>query len=232
MTHEQHYEKIDDYVGGKLDDAERAAFEQAMEGDAALRGAVEAAHTLEAEVEQLPRSLQPPRDLWPEIAERIEKPERTVHFGRFRGRRPRYSLTRYLVAAAALLVLLFGMPVMMNRSLDQPAPPTTAARPDPEIRRVATQYLEARQELLDVLKERRGAMAPETRAVVEDNLAIIASAVEEIETALAQDEDNRELERMLHAAYQSEVHLLRRAVELTEPADDGAETPEGEHDEA
>lgn len=207
-----------DYVDGRLGTAERAALESRIADDAALRAELDAIRRLRAEIDALPRRLEPDRDLWPEIASRLEGNHRTaIDFSRFRSRE-RMRVSRYLVAAAALFLFALGTPYLMQSP--PPVSPTTATGPvaaptDPEFERVAAQYLAARDELLALLKERKDEIAPETYTVVEDNLAVIASAVTEIETALAAQPQSEKLERLLYAAYRSEVNLLQQAVQLT-----------------
>lgn len=235
MNEEQAREAIDDYIEGALSGADRQAFEAAMADHPSLRDDVEEARRLEEEIAALPRERAPERDLWPGIEDRIQHSGRLIDFGRAHHRHTKFPLTRYLIAAAAVALMVIGAPIMLNRSLDTPpapAPPPISA--DPELHRAAAQYLDARQQLLDVLNERRDEIAPETLQVVDENLAVIASAVDDIETALAADQSNQQLEQMLHAAYRSEVRLLQQAVELTEPTDmpDNADEPGGNDSDA
>src|SRR5262249_4751400 len=113
-------------------------------------------------------------------------------------------------------------------SSNPPAQGTAAAGPleDAEFKRVAAQYIDARDQLVALLEQRRNQIAPETLAVVEENLKGISSAVGQIQLALSKEPQSHQLERMLYTAYRSEVDLLRQAVQLTDdpaasnPADD------------
>lgn len=58
-------------------------------------------------------------------------------------------------------------------------------------------------------------MTPETRAVVEKNLAVIDAALVEIRSALAKDPNNRELLRMLGATRKRKIETLQLVVKLT-----------------
>ena len=58
-------------------------------------------------------------------------------------------------------------------------------------------------------------MTPETRAVVEKNLAVIDAALVEIRAALAKDPNNRELLRMLGATRKRKIETLQLVVKLT-----------------
>ena len=63
----------------------------------------------------------------------------------------------------------------------------------------------------DALRQDAGALAPETRLVVERNLAIIDQAIGEAEAALQSDPGNGALEQMVLARYEQRLALLRHA---------------------
>ncbi len=236
MMDEKTLEQLDEYLDGALDDAGRAAFEARLANDAALRDELNALRQLRAQVTALPRAVEPDRDLWPEIASRLDAPRRgTVDFGRYRRRR-QVPIARYLVAAAALVLFALGAPVWFNPPQPgvDPLDPVAdgALASDPEVQRVTAQYLAARDELMALLEARKAEIAPDTYAVVEENLAVIASAVSDIEVALASEPESEKLERMLYAAYRSEVKLLQQAVQLSdgEPASNDSEATQGDSD--
>ena len=54
-------------------------------------------------------------------------------------------------------------------------------------------------------------MAPETRAIVERNLAVIDAALRESREALAKDPHNHALEELLLSAYRQKIDWLKRA---------------------
>jgi hypothetical protein len=63
--------RLHDYVDGLLSTSERVAVEQHLEKCLDCRGEVEFLNSLRRQVAALPQSIEPPRDLWPEIASRI-----------------------------------------------------------------------------------------------------------------------------------------------------------------
>jgi hypothetical protein len=218
MMDDRTIETLHDYVDGLLDEAERPEFEARIAKDADLRAELESVRALRASVNGLPRRMEPERDLWPEIASRLDEPAaRAIQFGQY-GRRTRIPIAGQLVAAAAVIIVALSAPYLLApRSTSDPTPAAVpVAAVDPEFERVAGQYLAAREELLALLEERKADIAPETFAVVEENLSVIAAAVTEIETALAEQPENENVERMLYAAYRSEVNLLRQAVQLSD----------------
>lgn len=219
MKREEALERIDDYIDGLLNAREREAFEACMADDGAVRTEMEAIMELKRQSSALPASLMPERDLWPDIKARIDRPTAGIDFSTPRGRQPRYSIMRYVMAAAALVLMFVGVRAMIEFDggvQQQPAPVVTQ---DPELNPIAQEYAAAMEELLGALRDRQPSMdeeALETLAIVEENLAIIEGAIDNISLALADNPDSAELERMLHAAYQSEVNLLRQAVQLAD----------------
>lgn len=227
MMNDETYEKLNNYLDGLLPDTERRALEASLAVDAELRAELVALRDLRDRAAELPRSIAPERDLWPQIAARLDASsaideETVVLFRRPERARRRAASWTYVVTAAAVVLLMLGAPVLLNRGQQpvtpQANPPAVASVPegDEELKRVAAQYVAARDQLAALLAQRRGDIAPETLAVVEENLTVISTAVSQIQTALAAQPDSPKLERMLYAAYRSEVDLLRQAVELTD----------------
>ena len=64
-------ERLNDYVDGLLSAPEARQVERALAASAAARATVEFLRSLRARTEQLPDAIEPSRDLWPGIAERM-----------------------------------------------------------------------------------------------------------------------------------------------------------------
>jgi len=77
------------------------------------------------------------------------------------------------------------------------------------------EYEAAAKALLAVLEQRRGRLAAEDLARVEDNVAVIDRALVEVRAALAKDPASPELNRMLVATHRKKVDVLRRVVRLS-----------------
>lgn len=214
MKNEDAREWVDDYVDGLLEDEQRVAFESCMADDDSLAQEVRALEELRREVSALPLSIQPSRDLWPQIRLELEDRASVINFGYAR---VRYPVLRYAMAAAALVLVVFGLSVMvdMNPVVEAPSP-ITQQTDDPELNRIEENYVVARDELLGALRERRELLDDETLAIVEANLAIIENAVTDIQLALSVQPEDPGLELMLLAAYRSEMDLLQRAVKLAD----------------
>jgi hypothetical protein len=126
MTHEQAWERLDDFAGGELADAEHGAVQAHLRGCAECRAEVDSLRALLDGARFLPREIAPPRDLWAGIAARLEprapalvetprapdetpRPEETAdpQVIPFRRKLP-WQPPRWLMAAAAAVVLMIG----------------------------------------------------------------------------------------------------------------------------
>ena len=162
------------------------------------------------EAGELAETIQPGRDLWSEILVRLGPQE--VDFGRDRKRAGKLSPWRYLVAAAAVIALIVGAGLMR----DMQGPSVPAEIDSQKLGTIEEEYREAKDELLAALDARSDAIPEETLMTVQENLVVIEGALAEIRMAFAENPEDPYLERMLYAAYQYEVNLLRRAVRLAD----------------
>jgi hypothetical protein len=209
---------LDDYLDGELPPAQVHAVELHLaqcdpcrEEERALRDILDAAA-------DLPREMEPPRDLWPGISERLGA--RGSALGATSGG---YG---WLAMAAVLLVGMgvAAMAWMSNRPAGgpqqalQPRPPLATAIPvsQPPAWQVAdTEYTRATTSLLAALDDPAHPVSPEARKTVMKNLATIDAALARIRTALGEDPDNPALARMLGATQQKKVDTLQRVLKLS-----------------
>jgi anti-sigma factor RsiW len=169
----------------------------------------------------LPRSIDPPADLWPEIQPRIrQRPVgATTGVAPSRSRWESFVRDRRWLAAAAVLLIVASSAltaVLMKspetdvaRGTDSVAPAAGAGRA-PVVRTVSDDYDRLDQELATLLAAQRGKMQPETAAKVERNLAIIDQAIAEIRQALAEDPGNDALRQLLKASYGQKSAFVRQ----------------------
>jgi len=168
----------------------------------------------------LPAEVQPERDLWPEIAGRLSAD--VVRLGDRRGgaRRARWAIV------AAALVVMAAIAAVTLRSGGGPAdvrPAVSSAGgtalagfvSDPDLAAAITEYRRAAAALRAALARQSRALPPETRRVVESNLAVIDAAVARLTSALAADPGNHDLALLLTAAYERQLDLLLTANQLT-----------------
>lgn len=155
---------------------------------------------------ELPKSIEPARDLWPQIADRISRGKVVAgEFGRPSAplvwRRP-----AMLAAAAVVLVVMTSAVttvVLRNRLPAGAAIPTDFAN-------VETEYLSATNEILRAVHAGEVRLSPATVAVLEKNLLVIDDALRESREALARDPANSALREMVLTSYRHKLDLLRR----------------------
>lgn len=151
---------------------------------------------LDRAVADLPREVQPSRDLFPGIAARI------------RPRTTRWAPARWLAAA----VVLVAASSWTTAQLVRPDPPPALPAETWEQEMVG-----ATAELRAALDARRADLDPATLATVEQNLALIDRAIAETRTALDADPEDRRLRQALVRANEQKISLLRRALALHRP---------------
>ena len=230
MTHERTLELLDDYVGGELPPrTERDVRRHLMQCDD-CRAEETALRALLDEAATLPEEIAPPRDLWREIAPRLQAraevpPARTDEV-RTIGRRPVRPVPRWMLAAAsvALVVTTSLVTLRFSGSGVEETPPAMAAQqalPPQGTPTAFASLVPAEQEfekaigdLQEVLRTRRAELAPQTVATLEANLQVIDQAIRESREALAADPNSPELARMLSGAYDAKLDALRQAVSL------------------
>jgi hypothetical protein len=159
----------------------------------------------------LPRTIEPARDLWPEIARRIavetrDEPARTMWPG-----------GRWLQAAAIAIALLGGgvlLGRLGGRSERAPIVAETAAPAEETPRSLLPtdeEWAAASSQVLASLADSTSGMDPATAEVVRRNLEIIDAAVRDIQEALEADPSNPQLQKLLTAEYRRRSALMRRA---------------------
>jgi len=142
-------------------------------------------------LDELPRSIEPPHDLWPGITARLAPRRR--------------GLPRWLPLAAAIALVMGGLSLWW---LARRATAPTAPSP------VAVQAGDDAAELLVALERDPGTLAPATIAALRQNLAVIDSAIADSRRALAHDAGDANAERWLRAVQRQRLDLLRQVVRL------------------
>ena len=150
-------------------------------------------------VAQLPRSIEPPHNLWPAIAAQIA-PARRV------------TWQRWQLAAALLLVVVSSF-ITWSLTRRQVAPPVVASA-DLEAIESYARASDAMSSALADPSSAFAALSPETRAILERNLAVIDSVIAECRAAVAADSANPALRELLGGAERQRLDLLRQAARL------------------
>lgn len=190
------------------------------------RTAQDATARLDARLRELPLEVAPGRDLWPDIAARIEARAPPVA--------PTTRRPAWLWQAAAAVVLVAGSSLLTANLLDRTRPVQQSAAPVVPVSGVAAsgaaltmpaafgpagqldpEYLAARSQLIQVLDRRIAALPPSARAKLEFNLGEMRRAADEINAALAEQPGDPLLEELLLKTYQDELAVLSYVSQLT-----------------
>lgn len=153
----------------------------------------------------LPRNLEPGRDLWPEIAAKLQPATARVTPQR----------TRFWPAAIAagigLVVLSSSLTWWVATHRDVSAAEIVAAISDMQTLPSHTPdagLLLAREDMIASLEQSLERLPPATRRVVGSNLLEIHRSLGEIRLALLEDPENAFLHQLLYATYEQELGLL------------------------
>jgi len=206
--------RVDQYLDDRLSTPDLETVRAHLVECSVCREEIGAVSDLRDRARRLSHSVEPPHDLWPQIAARISR-EKVV--------RPRFG--RQSLVAAASVVLLVGSVVtayLVGRNqahLAASTPPEVSVGPS-QILLASFQelgvhdYVATRNELLEALEARRGDLSPETLEMLKTNLEIIDEAMGKIAEALGENPDSELLMKQLAAAYRRQMNLLERAVRL------------------
>jgi len=175
---------------------------------------------LMARAAKLDASVEPSRDLWPEIATAINAPAR-----------PNRSVWNSVWAQAAAVLLLVGGSsgvtyLTMKDGSDSALPMigtqelvfTPVSGSFGSQYSLGPDYQDARRELASRVEERLENLAPETREDVRTNLESIRQAIEDINRALAEEPDSVLLQELLLDTYRDELSLMNKVDGITRAA--------------
>ena len=211
MTCNQLDQLLDDYLDDHLEDSARAEFEAHLADCASCRTATSQLRRVLEGAGDLPRSIEPPHNLWPVIAARLPARQPAAVVGRITWRR-----WAPLAAAAVLLITVTAVVTyqLTHRSTSVAVQPTPL--PEAEVGFAADRdFVLAADDLERVLREGRDQLSPATIEVIERNLALIDAAIAEAREALRADPANADLRALLWGAHRQKLDLLDRATRLT-----------------
>lgn len=220
-------ERLNDFVDGLLTDEAAREMTAHLESCAGCRDALESLRSLKAAAAALPDSLEPGRDLWPGIEGKLgARRAGLFSFGARRSAPGEHRTSMAwgwpagLAAAAVVLVALTAtITMVVMRNGTEPAPSRAAIAPAggavlASYREAESEYLRATEDLRVVLEQRRGDLAPETVALLEENLRVIDEAINQMWTALENDPGHARNRHLFNRLYQKKVMLLQQAVRL------------------
>ena len=161
---------------------------------------------LDLHVRSLPRSIEPPRDLWPEIESQLTADLPTDTRG---GRRRHWPI----LSAAAGLLLAITLGIQFTGGLSSSPEPGTVQHDNPAnfvttSLTIGSDLRQTRQELTSNVYRQLADLPPETRQVVAENLATINRALDEIDEALESAPQSRLDSHLLMIMYTDQLALL------------------------
>jgi hypothetical protein len=216
---EQILSHLDEFIDDSMAASDATAVRSHLEACPSCRAEVESVRSLLAEARSLRRSIEPERDLWPEIAGGIK--DRQVVRGSF-DRSPVSTSRRLWLAAAAAAILVVSVSIAYLAGLERGRPESADLAPAGSSQSytkaaygdLAGDLEQTRDQLRASLEKRQDELSPETWSVVVDNLDVIDTAIGRIETALADNPNDSWLNRQLTVAYRRQIDLLQRANRL------------------
>jgi len=220
-------ERLNDYVDGLLPEADAAEVERLLASSVEARATVEFLRSLRTQAGQLPQSLQPERDLWPEIRSRMAPaPLASVEGGVAAPSGaswwPRLDGMQWAALAAAAMFLMVTSSAITAWVIGAPTPgaPPDAATPVAvsleDVPIGAAEYAVEIEQLLSALYENRDTLDPDTVSTIDTNLRVINRAIRRAREALDEDPQHGGLNRMLSSNYRRKLELLQRANRMIE----------------
>lgn len=151
---------------------------------------------LQQHLQSLPTELTPERDLWPEIAQQINRP-------------PRQRWVPVAVAASVQVSVLsatFTWQLHQQRERD-----AALATANLLLQQIESPFSQARVSYAEQWPALKSNLDPETAATVERNLEIIRSAHQELAKALKKQPDDPAMQQLLRQTLAKEIEVYQRA---------------------
>ena len=192
--------QINDYVDETLEPGEQASVTEHVHACAECRAEVAALQTMLQKVGALPTSIAPARDLRPNMWAQTDR-KSLWHW-------------RYPLAAAAIVLIAVSslLTLVLSRNETVQTPTAIVTTPNTvDLVSLERQYTSELEELQRILRNNREDLAPETVQILEENLRIIDSAIQEARSALTRDPNSSTLGELLRSAYQRKLDLLKQA---------------------
>ncbi|HET7602335.1 MAG TPA: zf-HC2 domain-containing protein [Gemmatimonadales bacterium] len=191
-------ELLDGYVAGRLLPADRDAIAQHARTCAACLADLDAAEALVAPLASLGRGVEPPTDLWPGVARRIQPA----------------PWRRRAAAVAAVLLLMAGSSALTAILLQRGTTPAPVENGQSVAQLIEAQYAPRAEALSTLLERERASLDPATVATIERNLAVIDRAIAESREALARDPSDPDLRALFRTSQAQRVALLEQATRI------------------
>ncbi len=185
-----------------------------------------------ASLRELPRAIEPPRDLWPQIKAQLDEIQAAAPSAT--GTQPILprqggARLRWLALAAMLASVAVGVwigrsflpggatPLAVTVTASNGATPVTAAAALDAAYVSDPRYERQRAALLRSLQSQLATLPPATRTKVLASLATVEKAKQDLEQALGKDPGNALLQELLINTYQDEMRVLTDVRDASDP---------------
>jgi len=228
-------ESLSDLMDGQLDTRATKAIEAHLAQCGPCSATRDSLTELLNAARDLPRSLLPDQDIWPDLKRTLNERKTLVlpsatgsTSGSADRKTPRISFKfGVLLAIAAVVLIVVSSSItalvlrggnskdVANKENMQPIPFRNVSNVlPPSFRQAETEYNRTIDELVQAVNTQRSQLSPETIRTVDHSLTVVDSAIAEARAALLADPNNRTLVDLLSASYQRKLDLLRRTSEL------------------
>jgi anti-sigma factor RsiW len=217
-----HESLIDDYVDGALTPAVLPVFEAHLDGCPVCTAIVNDLRTIQAAAATLPQRPVPPR-VWAQLNLRIRERQTAGPLSRWTWTPFGSSRGRWVPLAAAACALTVAVGLWGRRTPGEPSPAATSSRvasastetaAENDVQLAQQHYETAIAGLQEITAADRGALDPQTSAVLDSNLTVIDQAIDESRAALTEEPANEVARESLFEALRSKVILLQDTVAL------------------
>jgi anti-sigma factor RsiW len=181
---------------------------------------------LASDLRSVPRDAAPPPEIWDAIARRIDgtipgaEPESAdvIALPGVRPARRRISFTIPQLAAASVVLAVTSASVLWMAT-SRPTPEVAVEAESAGVTRFASDaasYDTALDELMTIVETARPYLAPETLIALDQSIAEIDAAIEDIGAALESDPSSDLLQSMLVNQQRSKLRVLSQVATLTQ----------------
>jgi anti-sigma factor RsiW len=226
MSEHLSLERTHDLIDGLLPSETADRARRHMEQCAECRDRYASLSELTSDLRSVPRDATPPPEIWQAIARRIDGTAPSAESESadvlvLPGVRPaarRISFTIPQLAAASVALAITSASVLWMAT-SRPTPAVSVGTETAGVTRFASDeasYDTALDELMTIVETARPYLAPETLVALDQSLAEIDTAIEEIGAALDSDPSSELLRSMLVTQQRSKLRVLRQVATLTE----------------
>lgn len=201
-------QQLDAFVDGELSGVDARAMDTHLAECGACAEETRALRALLGDAAALAKETPPSRDLWADIAPRLQP-------SRFPARRTRLRIGGWRTAALLAAAVLVTVIRLVQTAVPEPSTENSGENGwTVELGAADRAYADAKKTSMEVLTEYGPDLDDETRQVIEENLSIIEQAMTDIRGALAGDPGNARLLKRLAFLERDSLGLIGRAARI------------------